>query len=194
MTATDISDALGPVLSALRTLGVRHFVGGSVASSVHGVARASLDVDVVAELDPSHAGPLVAALSGAYYVDEAKVGAAVEKHRSFNIVHLATMLKVDVFVSNRRAFDRSAFARVRLQSMSPDPTAPKVPLAAAEDVLLAKLEWFRRGAEASDRQWTDVLGLLKVGRDTLDVQYLRHWAALLGVLDLLERAVAQATG
>lgn len=192
MTATDILDALDPVLAALRTLGARHFVGGSVASSLHGVGRASLDVDVVAELEPSHVGRLVAALSGAYYVDEQKVGAAVAEHRSFNLVHLATMLKIDVFVSSRRAFDRSAFARARLHSMSQDPMAPTVPVAAAEDVLLAKLEWFRRGGEVSDRQWADVLGLLNVGRGTLDDQYLRHWARLLGVLDLYERALGQA--
>ena len=66
-----------------------------------------------------------------------------------------------------------------------------MPLASAEDVLLAKLEWFRRGGETSERQWADVAGLLRVGQAGLDRAYLRRWAALLGVADLLERAISE---
>jgi len=65
-----------PVLSVFTELGARHFEGGSVASSADGVARASLDVDVVAELESVHVRPFVAALQDAYFVDEARVQAA----------------------------------------------------------------------------------------------------------------------
>jgi hypothetical protein len=90
--------ALGPVLEALRRLDVRYYVGGSIASSAHGMPRASVDADVVAELQPHHVRPLVSLLEKDYYVDEARVHDSVATRRSFNAIHLATMLKVDVFV------------------------------------------------------------------------------------------------
>jgi hypothetical protein len=189
MTVAALTAALRPVIEAFAALGVRHFVGGSVASSAHGVARASLDVDVVAELEPSHVSRLVAALRDAYYVDEARVRKAVAARRSFNLIHLATMFKVDVFVSRQRPFDESSLARARREPLGQSPNELPAPLASAEDVLLAKLEWYRRGGEASERQWEDVRGLLRVGKGTLDVVYLRHWASLLGVADLLDRAL-----
>jgi hypothetical protein len=192
MNASDLLAALGPVLAVLEGLGVRHFVGGSDASSAHGVARASLDVDVVAELEPAHVARVVAALRDEYYVDAARVRTAVDGRRSFNLIHLATMFKVDVFVSRQRPFDLSAFARVGQETLGQELESRTIPLASAEDVLLAKLEWYRDGGEESERQWTDVLGLARVGRGTLNVVYLRHWAALLGVVDLLDRALSQA--
>lgn len=192
MNASDLTEALTPVLEALDRLGVRHFVGGSVASSAHGMARASLDVDLVADLEPIHARPLVSALEGAFYVDEHRVRRAIEARRSFNLIHLATMFKIDVFVSKGRPFDEASFSRVRRERLGPDPHDPGIPLASAEDVLLAKLEWFRRGGESSERQWDDVLGLLRVGAGAIDLEYLRHWAAVLGVMDLFERALGCA--
>ncbi len=191
MTASDLVAALRPVLAAFTDLGVRHFVGGSVASSAHGVARASLDVDVVAELEPGHVSRLVAALQNAYYIDDTRVREAVDARRSFNLIHLATMFKVDVFVSQQRPFDASSFARARPETLGQGPDEQAVPLASAEDVLLAKLEWFRRGGETSERQWEDVKGLVRVGKDALDLGYLRHWATLMGVADLLDCAISQ---
>jgi hypothetical protein len=192
MSGSDLLAALEPVLAVLNRLGVRHFVGGSVASSAHGVARASLDVDVVAELAPGHVATLVGALQNAFFVDEGRVRAAVTAGRSFNLIHLATMFKVDVFVSHGRPFDASSFARARVEHLSQDPAATGIPLASAEDVLLAKLEWFRKGGESSERQWEDVKGLLRVGAAALDTAYLRHWATLLGVSDLLDRAFRES--
>jgi hypothetical protein len=65
-------------------------------------------------------------------------------------------------------------------------------VASAEDTVLTKLEWYRMGSEVSERQWRDVLGVLKVQAERLDLAYLRRWAAALGVADLLEQALSQA--
>jgi hypothetical protein len=192
MNGSDLLAALRPVLDTLGRLGVRHFVGGSVASSAHGIARASLDVDVVAELQPAHAGALVAALRDAYYIDELRVREAIQGRRSFNLIHLSTMFKVDVFVSRGRSFDASSFSRARQEHLSQESGDPGIPLASAEDVLLAKLDWFREGGETSERQWEDVKGLLRVGAGTLDAVYLAHWAATVGVADLPERALKES--
>ena len=190
---SDVLDALTPVTRLLEEVGVPHYVGGSFASSAHGVARASLDVDVVADLAPQQVQAFVSGLQGAYYVDEARVRAAVESRRSFNLIHLATMFKIDVFMTRGRAFDRESLGRARREAFSADPKAPRVLVASAEDTVLAKLEWFRKGGEVSDRQWTDVVGVLKLGGPTLDTGYLRRWAETLNVTDLLERALAEAT-
>lgn len=188
MIGADLLAAVEPVLEALRALGVRHYVGGSIASSVHGLPRASVDVDVVAELGPGHVEPLVAALADSYYVPDARVRDAVARRRSFNVIHLATMVKVDVFVSRDRPFDRRAFER---SGRAPAEGAPGIPVSSAEDTVLAKLDWFRRGGETSERQWTDVVGVLRSAAG-LDEAHLRQGASELGVTDLLERAVAEA--
>ena len=189
MSAPDLLVALGPVLDALQALGVRHYVGGSIASSAHGVARASIDADVVAELRPEHARPLVAALFSAYYVPEERVRDALARRASFNVIHLETMVKVDVFVSKGRPFDRRAMGRARPLWPGAEAGGPALLLASAEDIVLAKLEWYRRGGEVSDRQWTDVLGVLRVGGESLDRPYLETGAVELGVADLLVRAM-----
>lgn len=188
MSSHDLLAALRPVLDVFERLGVRHYVAGSIAASVHGVPRSSLDADVVADLQPVHVRPFVDALRGAFYVPEGHVEEAIAERSSFNVIHLDTMLKVDVFVARHGPFDRRALARAR-----PAALAGETPMTvcSAEDTLLAKLEWYRRGGEASERQWTDVIGLLRIGRD-LDVAYLREGATELGIGDLLERAIAES--
>jgi hypothetical protein len=192
VTASDLTVALTPVLDVLAALGVRHYVGGSVASSVHGVPRASIDADVVADLLPEHVAPLVERLQGAYYVDEGRVRDAVEARRSFNAIHLATMFKVDVFAAKRRPYDLEALRRARPEALEDAPGAHVAPVATAEDTILAKLEWFRAGGEVSERQWSDVMGVLRAS--TVDGEYLSRWAVALGVADLLARAREAASG
>jgi hypothetical protein len=186
----DLLAALGPVLDALAALGVRHYVGGSVASSAHGLARASVDADVIAELRPEHASRLVATLSPAYYVSDERVRDAVARRASFNVIHLDSMLKVDVFVSKDRPFERRAMERAQLHRY--EAGGRSLPLASAEDTVLAKLEWYRRGGEVSERQWSDVIGVLRAGRESLDLPYLTNGATELSVADLLSRAVEES--
>lgn len=191
MTESDLVAALLPVAGAFDALGVRYYLGGSVASSAHGIARASLDADIVAALEPDHVDPLVGHLASAYYIPEDRLRSAVAARSSCNLIHLATMFKIDVFGSKRRPFDRQAAERARPQAIDEAPDAPQFPMASPEDTVLAKLERFRLGGETSERQWWDVVGILRVSEDA-DRAYLRHWAAALSVADLLDRALADA--
>lgn len=192
MTAPDLLSALEPVVRALEALGVRYFVGGSLASAAHGVPRASIDADVIAELGQAQVTPLVIRLAGAYYLDEERAREAVQTQRSFNLIHLGTMFKVDLFVARDRAFDEQALERARPQALDDAPGARRFQVASPEDTVLAKLEWFRAGGEVSERQWADVVGVMKTLQATLDHRYLDHWAVVLGVSDLLEQARSES--
>lgn len=192
MKPDEIVEALDRVANVLDQLGVRYYVGGSIASSVRGAPRASIDVDVAAELGPEHVLPFVAALGEGYYVSEERVRDAVAARRSFNLIHLDTMLKIDVFVSRQRPFDRAAFDRLTSEPLDAAGTSRPHPVPRAEDVILLKLEWFRAGGEVSDRQWGDILGVSKAMGPTLDRGHLTRWAGELGVSDLLERALLES--
>jgi hypothetical protein len=191
MTGADLVAALTPVADALEALGVPYFITGSLASSMHGVARASLDVDVVAGLRPEHADRFAAALGSAFYVDRDRIRFAIRLKQSFNLIHLATMFKVDVFVTKGRPFDQAAMTRVRAEALDESSTARVFPVASAEDVILSKLEWFRAGGQTSERQWSDVIGVLKAEGPRLQLDYLRASAESLGVAHLLERAIGE---
>lgn len=179
------------VVDIMEALHVPYFVGGSLASAVHGVVRTTMDVDIVAALQPEHVGPLVARLGEEFYADETMIHDAVVSHRSFNLIHFDSMFKVDVFVTTNRPFERAQFERRALLTLSQEPQRTAY-VTTAEDIILAKLEWYRQGGEISERQWHDVSNVIKVQGEALDMDYLRRWAGQLRVEDLLERVLGEA--
>lgn len=152
MTASDIRRAVELVIDALEELGVRHHVGGSVASSIVGIPRTTIDVDLVADLQPKHAAPLAKRLAKDYYIDEDAVRDAIRRRASFNAIHLATMMKVDVFVLKTRPFDRTSFERMRRDTLEDGDGARELWVSSPEDTILHKLEGYRIGSEISERQ------------------------------------------
>ena len=188
MESPDAVVAVAPVVAALERLDVPYYLGGSIASSAYGAARATLDVDLVADLSPKHATPLVQMLGHDYYVNQHAVSEAIAGQSCFNAIHLTTMFKVDVFILKDRRYDRVALGRIRKASLDVETPTAEFYLASPEDVVLSKLQWFRAGEEVSERQWRDVLGVLAVQHDRLDYDYLDDWASQLGIADLLERA------
>ena len=190
MNTSQVLAAITPIVEALEELGVSYHIGGSVASSVYGIFRATIDADLVANLHLEQVRPLVKRLQADYYIDEDMIRDAIKRRSSFNVIHLDTMLKVDVFIPKTRLFDQEELRRVRQEVLS-EGTRP-FNIASPEGTILNKLEWYRMGGEVSDRQWNDILGVLKVQGTNLDMAYLRHWAADLKVADLLERAFVDA--
>lgn len=153
--------------------------------------RSTLDVDIVADVRPEHIRPLIVALASDFYTDEEMMRSAIEHHRSFNLIHYETAFKVDIFVRKTRLFDEMQLERLRRAVIATEPEQ-SVYVMSPEDTVLSKLEWYRMGDEISDRQWRDVLGVMKVCAEELDLAYLRRWAGELAVSDLLERALQEA--
>lgn len=179
------------VVQAFDALRIPYFLGGSMASSVHGFYRATADADFVAAVRPHHAEALATLLRPAFYADIEAIRSAAAAGRSFNVIHLETLFKVDVFVAGMQPFHLMQFKRRVLQATGPDGKTTFY-MASAEDTVLAKLQWYRDGGSVSDRQWNDVLGVLKVQGAALDRAYLREWAQELRLTDLLLRALAEA--
>jgi hypothetical protein len=179
------------VTAVLDSLEIPYVIGGAVASVVRGVPRSTVDADLVADIQPEQISPFVHALKDDFYVDPLSMLDAIQHRSSFNLIHLETMFKVDIFLPKQRSFDRMQLERRGREVIMVEPERTAW-VASAEDTVLAKLEWFRLGGEVSERQWRDVLGVLKTQGDRIDVDYLRTWAAELHVLDLLEHALVEA--
>lgn len=190
----DLVVALTPLIDVLERLGVAWYVGGSVASTVHGRFRATNDVDLIANLREEHASPLRAALEAEHYIDEESIRDAVRHESSFNLVHYGTGLKIDVFVPADSEYEASVRAGRVSEPLGDAGSTRRLWIASAEDTILAKLVWYRRGGEASERQWRDVQGVFELRGRELDLEYLRRWAPVLGVGDLLEEALMNARG
>jgi hypothetical protein len=179
------------VAKALERMGIPYFVGGSLASSAHGVARATLDADVVAKLEPGQAGRFAKEIGPEFYANVDAIADAAARRSSFNVIHVATAFKVDVFVPRATAYDDVEMER-RQSLVIDESTGERMAFSTAEDTLLAKLLRYRQGNEVSERQWRDVFGILRVAGKNLDGSYLSLWAGELNVADLLDRALGEA--
>lgn len=179
------------VTDVFEQLGVPYLIGGSLASTLYGMVRTTQDSDIVAEMRLEHLQPFVTALQDEFYLDDEMISESIQRNSSFNIIHRESMFKVDVFIPRPRPFLQIQLARAQRQTFIFE-TEVSAKFASPEDTILSKLEWYRLGGEVSDRQWRDILGVLKTRAGDLDLAYLRQWARELKVSDLLERALNDA--
>jgi hypothetical protein len=186
----DLVDALAPVVTTLEKLGIRYLIGGSVASSFHGAVRSTMDVDIVCELGDKQVSLFLKSLPDNFYRNESAIRDAVERKSCFNLIHLPSSFKVDVFVSRGRPFDLDSMNRATLETIGGDP-ALSVTIATAEDSIIAKLEWYKLGNQVSERQWEDVSRLMDLLGEQADIDYLQRAAQSVGVVELLTRLLEE---
>jgi hypothetical protein len=185
-------DLVGEMGRFFDDIGVDWVLGGSMASSVTGQPRATMDIDMAVRMGLDDVRNLVNAVTPGYYASETMIREAVVKRSSFNLIRLDGVLRVDVFVLGDDPLDRRQMER-RVLVEVPGADAPiRIWVGSPEDQVLRKLHWFHRGGEVSDRQWGDVLGLLKVQAATIDLADVVRTAAKLGLGDLAVRAIAEA--
>ena len=185
---SELRDAAQSLFEALDRLGIAYAVGGSFASSLHGIARATQDIDLIVELSLAQVDGLDSAIAKDFYADVNAMREAIQRGMSFNVIHLESGFKFDIFVASRHPLGREQLAHSRLTRtalLGGEPLGVRV--ISAEDILLAKMLWHREGGEVSERQWNDLLNLMQVQSARIDRTYLNTQAIRLGVADLLAR-------
>ncbi|HUY75618.1 MAG TPA: hypothetical protein VMV29_02530 [Ktedonobacterales bacterium] len=190
LNTPDVIQALTPVVEALESVGAQYFVGGSVASSIHGRSRATQDVDIVTDLALSQVHAFVQRLQNDYYIAASMIQDAIRYQSSFNLLHNDTGVKVDVFIKKAGLFAQQEMQRAKPFIMAPG-IRPFV-FASPEDIILAKLDWWIQGGSMSSRQWSDIVEVIRRQQAQLDVAYLRQTAPLIRVVDALEQALTDA--
>ena len=185
---SSLRDAAVLLFDTLDRLSISYAIGGSFASSFHGIARATQDIDLVVELPANRVNDLYQAVSPHFYVDEEAMRDAIRRGSAFNLIHFESGFKFDLFVAGRHPLGRDQLIRrrqVQTALLGGDPM--NVNMVSAEDIVLAKLLWYREGGEVSERQWNDLVNLIEVQKSKADRVYLESQAIRLGVGDLLMR-------
>ena len=188
MKTPDILKAIQPVISMFEELSIPYYIGGSIASSIYGMDRATLDVDVIADIKMGHVSPLRKQLEEEFYIDEEVIKDAIKKLSSFNLIHLETMIKIDVFIHKPELYAEETILRRRKDTIEDSKGSLEFYFSSPEDIILNKLQWYDDGGRVSERQWLDVIGVIKVQGGNLDRDYLRKWGRKLKLFDLLKKA------
>jgi len=191
MPASSPVDALARVLAVLEQLEIAYSIGGSVASSTHGIPRLTNDVDLAVAMSIDQIDEFCALLSKDFYADSALIRESFAHGRPANLIHYASGYKFDLFPHQNDAFSEREFERRVYRQVSALGETIECAVSSAEDVILRKLQWYRLGGESSEKQWNDLRGVVRTQGDRLDATYLRQWAPLLKVDDLLERLLGE---
>jgi hypothetical protein len=184
MTAVEeLAETLAAMKQAFDALGVAWAIGGSLASAAYGEPRATNDIDVIAMLDEASAHRLAATLGPDFYCSDEAAVEAVKRRDSFNVIDQRSFMKVDIFVPPPGALGVGQLHRRRPILLV---GSVEVPVLGPEDVVLQKLRWYLMGGQTSERQWRDVVQVLRGAE--LDDEYLDEVAAANGLDALLRRA------
>jgi hypothetical protein len=187
-----VQRAFQKLVDALNLLAIPYMVGGSLASSVHGIFRATNDIDIVAAVRDEHIAPFTSELAGDFYADPETIREALGHRRPFNVIHFTSGYKFDIFPALGNPYFEVQLKRCTMHEVAlGEGLSVRCLLATAEDTILAKLAWYRAGGEQSERQWNDVRGIRSVQGALLDRNYMREWAQHLGVDDLLKRLLSE---
>jgi len=173
----------------LDTLSISYYVGGSIASSAHGEPRSTQDADIAISIRKEQTQSLMQAMQSEFYISDIAVEDALRgKSSSFNVIHLETAIKADIYlIKPDREYEQSQLDR-RQQFYPDDRPELTFYICSPEDIILQKLIWYRMSRFQSDKQWRDILGVMKLQADSLDRTYLQHWSSQLNVASEIDRA------
>lgn len=188
MESTNILLVLKPFVKVLDELSISYYISGSIASSIFGMPRSTMDIDIVANIQLNNIPHLKKQLEKDYYIDEDLIKEAIRHLSSFNLIHLETAMKIDVFIQKSGSYAESALERKQKDTLIENDASTEFYFSSPEDIVLNKLKWYEMGKRISERQWFDVLGVIKVQENSIDKEYLKKWAKKLDIYDLLVAA------
>ena len=180
--------AFAQILHALR---IPYVVGGSLASMVHGEYRLTNDVDIAIALTFWQVDTLAGLLAREFIVERDAIAEAVRENSSFGAIYRPVVMRMDVYVRKAEGHFAAQLERAQKHTIGAD-SEQFAFFCTAEDIVLQKLRWYQMSDGASDRQWRDVIGVLKHSHDRMDSEYLSRWAVDLGVASLLQRALLES--
>ena len=187
MTLADPIKVVTKVTKVLQDLGIHYLVGGSLASSLHGIPRATQDVDIVADLAENQIEEIAALLSQSFYIDIEMARDAVKRRSSFNIIDKEYFFKIDIFVQGPDDISAIEMERRVIYQVA-DSNDQSIYVCSPEDIIAHKLYWYKLGNGVSERQWNDAVNVIKVQKERLDIDYLKRTCRARGVSELLEKA------
>jgi len=170
---------------------IDYAIGGSIASSLYGKVRFTQDADITVAAFGDKAEQLYKVLKESFYVGKDAMYQAISNRGSFNVIHLESAFKIDLFVKNDDDFHRQLFLRRKKVKLD-DSINHLFDIVSAEDIILLKLQWYQSAGCVSERQWSDVLDVLVVQATSLDMNYLRDCSEKLGLGDVLQKAIDEA--
>ena len=188
MEKSEIELALEPIINVFDEMGISYYLCGSLASSAYGLSRTTQDIDLVSDISMGHVNSFVEKLKEKYFIDAEMIRDAIKSETSFNLIHLDTMFKIDIFILKVDSYSKTSFNRIQEDSLDQGKDSLKIFISSPEDVILSKLIWFKLGSEISERQWLDILGVIKIQGDNLDKEYLIQWSKQRDIYDLLRKA------
>ena len=182
------SELLRHVVSVMEKLGLRYLVTGSVVTIFFGEPRVTNDIDIVVALPAEKINAFREAFpEDEFYLSEAAIRGAVKASGQFSIIHPGSGLKVDVMIPRDTPFNRSRFARsIRVK---PD-GGFDASFASIEDVIIKKMESYHEGG--SEKHLRDIAGVLRISGQRVDRDYMRNWAAKLGLIDIWRAVLNRA--
>ncbi len=188
MESTNILLVLKPFVKVLDKLSISYYISGSIASSIFGMPRSTMDIDIVANIQLNNIPHLKKQLGKDYYLDEDLIKEAIRHLSSFNLIHLETAMKIDVFIQKSGSYAESALERKQKDTLIENDASTEFYFSSPEDIVLNKLKWYEMGKRISERQWFDALGVIKIQENSIDKEYLKKWAKKLDIYDLLVAA------
>lgn len=188
----DAIEAARPLIKFLQKLGIPCYLGGSLATSIHGNPRSTIDADLVADIQPEEVETLFAQLETIYHAHLETIRLAVDSRDSFNLLHKEMLVKIDVFVLRHYRYERQVMDRIQALAIDVNNPNDLLPFCSVEDIILNELMWYDQGGRTSERQWSDIVIVMKVQAEALDRAYLDEWSAYLDVSGLLVDALKAA--